>query len=157
MPTYHISFWNVENLFDVNRSPRRTEKLERVVGKELTGWTQSVLDKKIAQLASIIRQVNNGKGPDLLGVCEVENEHVLKLLAKALKPLGRTYEIVHADTNDERGIDVAFLYDGTLFKAEKSFSHFIVKRTATRDIVQVNFRTAKGRLFVAVGNHWPAR
>ncbi len=157
MPSYHISFWNCENLFDVEKSPRRTDKLERAVGSELKGWTQAVLDKKIGQLASIIKQLNAGKGPDILSVCEIENRYVLELLAKALKPLGRTYEIVHADTKDERGIDVAFIYDGKLFKAEKTFFHFIVKRTATRDIVQVNFKTAAGRQLVLVGNHWPAR
>lgn len=157
MPNYHISFWNVENLFDIENSPRRTDKLQRAVGSELKGWTQAVLEKKIGQLASIIKQLNGGKGPDILGVCEIENRYVLQLLTKALKPIGRTYEIVHADTKDERGIDVAFIYDGKLFKPEKTFFHFIVKRTATRDIVQVNFKTAKGCTFVVVGNHWPSR
>jgi endonuclease/exonuclease/phosphatase family metal-dependent hydrolase len=157
MPNHYIAFWNLENLFDIENSPRRTEKLTRTVGKELAGWTQAVLDQKIAQLVSIIRQMNAGQGPDLLGVCEVENRHVLELLAAALAPLGRNYDIAHADTQDQRGIDVAFLYDADRFTNEAQFSHSIVKRSATRDIVQVNFRTAAGRLLVVVGNHWPSR
>ncbi len=154
---YHLAFWNVENLFDIEGSPRRTEKLTRTLGDAIVGWTQQLLDRKISQLASVIRRMNNGRGPDLLGVCEVENRFVLELLVQALAPLGRNYGIVHHDTEDQRGIDVAFLYDQALFQPQNVFSHFIMKRTATRDIVQVNFQTSRGRLFVVVGNHWPSR
>jgi hypothetical protein len=54
--------------------------------------------------------------------------------------------VVHADTGDARGIDVAFIYDDTLFQvplplAESVFFHVVMRRTATREIVQVNFKT----------------
>jgi len=157
MNDYYIAFWNVENLFDIKDSPRRLEKLERVLANELTGWTNDVLDRKISQLASIIRQMNQGNGPDILGVCEVENEHVLDLLKNALTPVNRNYKVAHENTQDRRGIDVAFIYDGDLFTAENQFSYFIVKRLATRDLFQVNLRTNSGRLLFVVGNHWPSR
>jgi hypothetical protein len=157
MTDYYVMFWNLENLFDVENSPRRTEKLQRTIGRELRGWTAEVLARKISQLGSISRQVNGGRGPDLAGVCEVENEYVLDLLVAELAPLGRDYRVAHADTADNRGIDVAFIYDAALFTAEDKFSHYIVKRSATRDLFQVNFRTNAGNLLILVGNHWPAR
>jgi len=160
MPAHHIAFWNLENLFDIQDSPRRSEKLQRTLGSELKGWTQDLLDAKVRQLAAIIRQINEGRGPDLLGVCEVENAHVLELLRDALAPLGRDYRIAHADTADQRGIDVAFIYDGARYQVPDGeiFSHFVLRRTATRDLFQVNFRTKPaGRLLVAIGNHWPSR
>jgi hypothetical protein len=157
MPDYYVAFWNVENLFDEEHSPRRTEKLERTLRGELEGWTRDVLDRKVQQLASIIRKMNGGQGPDLLGVCEIENEFVLTLLVNALAPLNRSYEIADADTSDARGIDVAFIYDSALFTAEERFSHVIVKRFATRELFQVNFRTTGDKLLVVVGNHWPSR
>jgi hypothetical protein len=49
----------------------------------LKGWTAAVLDKKLQQLAAIIQQFNQGRGPDILGVCEVENV---------------TVEVFHADS-----------------------------------------------------------
>lgn len=157
MPSpYQIAFWNLENLFDIEGSPRRSEKLARALGKSIKGWKQDRLETKINQLASIIRQIGNN-GPDILGVCEVENDHVLKLLVQALAPLGRTYAIAHHDMSDRRGIDIGFIYDADLFEVEALFSHVVLRRTATRDILQVNFRTRKDRLFVVVGNHWPAR
>jgi hypothetical protein len=157
MNSYTFAFWNVENLFDVEDSPRRSEKLQRAIGKDLQGWTQALLDRKVAQLASVIHRMNDGRGPDLLGVCEIENAYVMELLVQALAPLGRAYAVAHHDTSDERGIDVGFIYDGSLFTAEAQFSHVVMKRTATRDLFQVNFRTSKGRLLVVVGNHWPSR
>ena len=153
MPDYYVAFWNVENLFDEEHSPRRTEKLERTLRGELEGWTRDVLDRKVQQLASIIRNMNGGQGPDLLGVCEIENEFVLTLLVNALVPLNRNYEIAHADTSDACGIDAAFIYDSALFTAKERFSHVIVKRFATRELFQVNFRTTGDKLLVVVGNH----
>ncbi|MFQ5901848.1 MAG: endonuclease/exonuclease/phosphatase family protein [Thermodesulfobacteriota bacterium] len=157
MSDYYVAFWNVENLFDVANSPRRTDKLSRVIGRELTGWTAGVLNRKVQQLASIIRQMNQGRGPDILGVCEVENEYVLRLLLDKLNIAGRNYNIEHHDMSDRRGIDVAFIYDQNLFTADAQFSHYIVKRTATRDLFQVNFRTSSNNLLVVIGNHWPSR
>lgn len=155
--SYQIAFWNLENLFDIEDSPRRTEKLQRTIGRDIKGWTQALLDRKVSQLASVIRQMNGGRGPDMLGVCEIENAHVMELLAAALAPLGRDYAIAHSDTQDRRGIDVGFIYDAALFTPEAVFSHFIIRRSATRDLLQVNFRTQAGRLLVVVGNHWPSR
>jgi len=154
---YYTAFWNVENLFDVVNSPRRSDKLQRTLGRELSGWTEARLGRKIAQLASVIRKMNDGSGPDLLGVCEVENDHVLQRLATACALPGRNYQVAHHDMSDNRGIDVAFLYDADLFSAELTFSHYVVKRTATRDLFQVNFRSAAGNLLVVIGNHWPSR
>lgn len=157
MVDYYIAFWNVENLFDAVDYPHRTDKLQRTLAGELTGWTASIRNRKIHQLASIIQQMNEGNGPDILGVCEVENDHVLDLLVNQLHIPHRNYNIVHHDMSDNRGIDVAFIYDQNHFNAEDWFSHFIVKRTATRDLFQVNFRTHYNNLLVIIGNHWPSR
>jgi Predicted extracellular nuclease len=159
--TYLVAWWNQENLFDEEDSPRRSDKLKRVLGSSIAGWTPALRDRKISQLASVIAAMNEGTGPDLLGVCEVENAFVLQALADAVTALlpARRYEMVHADTSDERGIDVAFLYDPTLFSAppDQRFQHVVMRRTGTREIVQVNFTTHRGRTWAVFGNHWPSR
>lgn len=158
MPSrYHVAFWNLENLFDIERSPRRSEKLERAIGNDLVGWTQPLLDTKIEQLRKIVRQMNGGQGPDILAVCEIENAHVVRLLANALAGPGRVYDVAHHDGGDQRGIDVAFIYDTARFTAVELFSHFVMRRTATRDVLQVNFRAATGGTLVLIANHWPSR
>ena len=172
MQQHFMSFWNVENLFDIENSPRRGDKLQRAIGKDLKGWDVSKLSRKIGQLSKIIQMMNHGQGPDILGVGEVENEYVLQLLVQTLGPLCRNYKIVHADTQDRRGIDVAVIYDGDKYEVEKGvlnannpselkelvFNHFVMRRTATRDILQVNFLTkASGQRIVVIVNHWPSR
>ncbi len=159
---YYIAWWNLENLFDVRSAPERPEWLQKNLDKELVGWNAAVLDAKLDRLATVIGRLNGGAGPDLLGVCEVENRRVLaKLLAKLELP-EREYALVHSDTKDQRGIDVAFIYDSRLFRKPRQshvFNHVVLKRNATRDIVQVNFRTrgADSRDLVVIGNHWPSK
>ncbi len=164
MPTtYYVAWWNLENLFDEEHAPpsRRSDKVFRAIEHDIAGWTPALRDRKIAQLASVIAQMNSGAGPDLLGVCEVENRYVLDLLVQQVAHHlpGRKYEIVHADTDDARGIDIAFLYDPKHFTAPQKevFFHVVMRRNATREIVQVNFKTAKGRTWSVFGNHWPSR
>ena len=151
----------------MENSSRRSEKLARTIKKELKGWSEKILNRKISQLSKIISRMNENNGPDILGICEVENRWVVEKLMDSLKGLHQhKYEIIHADTKDGRGIDVAFIYDANKFEIERDpssrsklvFSHFIMKRRATRDILQVNFITKGLRnRVVLVGNHWPAR
>jgi len=159
---YFFAWWNLENLFDVEHSAERPEWLQKKLKKELKGWDSVVLHTKIQQLASVINQMNDTKGSDLLGVCEVENKVVVEKLLAALNIPGRDYAVVHADTNDARGIDVAFIYDSVLFETPATneiFNHVVLKRNATRDIVQVNFQTksAQKNTLVVLGNHWPSK
>ena len=157
MDTYYITWWNVENLFDIEGSEDRPDYMKSRLRSELKGWDESVLDKKLNQLAAIITKLNDGLGPDILGVCEVENKLVIDKLMAKLESLNRNYEVAHHDGSDNRGIDIAFIYDADLFTAEEQFFHVILKRSSTRDLFQVNMRTNKGREFILIGNHWPAR
>ena len=160
MDQHFIAWWNVENLFDVEGTPPpdRPEWLASALASELKGWTAEVLAKKIAQLVWVIKQMNNGAGPDLLGVCEVENKRVLLKLVSALGDLGRNYQVIHHPSDDGRGIDVAFVYDADKYGwGGQLYDCAVQKRTATRDIIQANLTTSKGTEFIVIGNHWPSR
>lgn len=169
MKEYYIAWWNLENLFDVDDSPNRSDKLQRTLKDELKGWSEGILDRKIGQLSKIISKMNNNMGPDIFGICEIENRSVVDRLVNSLAAglhNHHEYKIAHADTQDERGIDIALIYDSTKFNIEKNpqtgkdlvFSQFILKRVATRDILQVNFKSkASGNRLVLIGNHWPSR
>ena len=156
MRDYHVAWWNLENLFDEEDAValgRRTDKVSRTIDGDIAGWTPRLRDRKIHQLASVIAGMNMRRGPDLLGVCEVENRFVVDRLVDAVNavlPVPRSYRVVHADTEDARGIDVAFVYDDTLLEVpapleDSVFFHVVMRRNATREIVQVNFRTYRCR------------
>jgi len=154
MEKIFCAWWNVENLFNVENYQGRSDKLSRILQKEIKGWNEEILSIKLNQLAQIINKLNNNKGPDILGVAEVEDKDVLEQLKNKL--VRDTYSIVHVDSPDRRGIDVAFIYDATIFEHGEIFHHFVMKRTATRDIVQVNMKY-KNKHIVFIGNHWPSR
>lgn len=162
MGTYHLGFWNLENLFAPASFSDRLPWIASAMKGDLKGWTQARFNKKIDQLARAIAWMNDQEGPDLLGVCEVENRFVLEKLVEALagKVPNRDYQLVHADAErDQRGIDTAFLFDANRLSVneEEVFSHFVMRRTGTRDITQATFSTASGNEFVAMANHWPSR
>jgi predicted extracellular nuclease len=162
MADYLVGFWNLENLFAPEGFPAREPWIARKNASDLKGWTQALFDRKIDQLASIIVQMGGGQGPDLLGVCEVENRFALEALSDRLDQLlpARNYSIVHADsTKDKRGIDTAFIFDKNrlVIIETEIFSHFVMRRTGTRDITQCTFVTNSGNHLVALSNHWPSR
>jgi len=162
MPNHFVAFWNLENLFAPEGFAGREPWIAQAVAGDLNGWTQALFDTKIHQLASIIRQMNGSLGPDILGVCEVENAFVLQQLTARLNAqiATRNYTVVHVDsTLDQRGIDTAFLYDAAKYTVDPTaiFSHFVMRRTGTRDITQATFITQAGRELIALVNHWPSR
>ena len=107
------------------------------------------------------RTDERGAGPDLLGVCEVENRFVVDLLVDSVKARlpGRNYDVVHADTDDARGIDVAFIFDPGILTAPQS-EVFLLRCDATQRHARagaVNFQTHRNRTWTVFGNHWPSR
>ena len=160
--TYRIGFWNLENLFAPENFPTREPWIAKALASSLAGWTDVLFRRKISQLATIITQLANGAGPDILGVCEVENRFVLDQLVAEIngRLAARNYGVVHADSAlDKRGIDTAFIVDQNVFTVEPDsvFSHFVIRRTGTRDILQATFRANTGHELVALCNHWPSR
>lgn len=158
MTKHYLTWWNIENLFDTCNSSHRPDWLAKTLKKELKNWDDKILDKKLTNISSIICKINNCKGPDIIGVCEVENRNVLEKLIKKLSCLQRNYKIIHHNTDDKRGIDVAFIYDAAKYTHKgKIFSLEIMKRNATRDILQIELFTKKGNKLTILGNHWPSR
>lgn len=159
---YCIAFWNLENLFAPEGFADRLPWLAERLASELKGWTPELFSRKLDQLTRILQQIHGGRGPDLLGVCEVENRFVLDQLCERLNAAlpKRHYRPVHADNSrDGRGIDTAFLVDGKRLSHNPAsfFSHFVMRRTGTRDISQATFQTKAGRELVVLCNHWPSR
>ena len=162
MPDHYLAFWNVENLFAPEDFADRPERLRSKIGSDLAGWTEALFARKISQLASIVGQLNGGAGPDILGVCEVENRFVLDRLVAALAEAlpDRQYQVLHADSElEKRGIDTAFVFDGARYYVDPAlvFSHFVLRRTGTRDILQATFTTEAGNDLILMCNHWPSR
>lgn len=153
MAKLKIAFWNLQNLFD-------TELSEIAADFEYTpaeGWDQDAFDAKITNLSQVIDLMHNEQGPDLLGICEVENKKVVKKLINACQR--DDYDIAHIDSEDIRGIDTSLIYSKDIFEIiGDPKGHNVHLRYPTRDIFQVDLKVkendAKMTVFV---NHWPSR
>lgn len=156
-----IAWWNVENLFDTTNDVDRLPQFgsdDEFTPHGSREWTMNRYEHKLRNVASVIRLMNDGEGPDILGVCEVEHEHVLRELSRRYLA-DKNYEIVYHESPDARGIDVSFMYKADVLDLLSWGSRripFPTDEPPTRDIVFAEFQHEAERL-VCIGNHWPSR
>ncbi|MEG0518875.1 MAG: hypothetical protein RR555_08415 [Bacteroidales bacterium] len=112
-----VMFWNVENFFDPFDQTGMTGDHDFTPrGKNFWTWKKFV--KKRDDLAKVIllSREEYGVYPAMIGLCEVENWFVLNQLVTQT-PLARIgYKVIHKDSPDHRGIDVALLYNPAVVK-----------------------------------------
>lgn len=162
--TVCVGFFNVENLFD-------TLDQENVRDSEYTPdsdklWGTERYNKKLDDLGRVISELGADLHPNglaVLGLAEVENRDVLEDLVRNPAIADRNYQIVHHDSPDRRGIDVALLYDPTRFKVTSHRAFFLDLGTQengdtifTRDQLLVSGELEGEAVHVIVA-HWPSR
>lgn len=145
--------YNVENLFDTEKDKLINDE-EFLPGSEKQ-WTKERYKKKLDDIARVLTSIDDEDLPEIIGLAEVENRRVLEDLIKTKAMSRGHYAIVHQDSPDERGIDVALLYRPTEFKM-LSFDVIPITGSRTRDILHVSgkFGNESFHFFV---NHWPSR
>ena len=160
---YTIAFYNIENLFDIHNNPLKND--DDFIPGSRKRWTLKRYKNKLRKLSFAISSIgfkDTLSHPAIVGLAEVENAKVLQELidSKHLKDL--PYAFVHYESPDERGIDVALLYDKNLFKVihSKTFSIELTDENNevdyTRDILLVTGEF-KGEKIHLIVNHWPSR
>jgi len=160
---YTIAFYNVENLFDIYDDPATKDDDFTPEGKKK--WDEKRYQRKIKKISSVISQIGveeSGFPPAIIGLAEVENKRVVLDLINTENLKYSDYGIVHYDSPDERGIEVALLYRKKVFELlhSETFTLFIYdeegERDFTRDILLVKGKL-KGQLVYFIVNHWPSR
>lgn len=150
-----IMFYNIENLFDTIDDPLTDDK-EFLPGAE-SKWNTEKYNTKLSHIAGVI---DSAKFPLLVGMAEVENKSVMNDLVKQPNLAAKGYSFVHFESPDERGIDVALLYNANQFKVLASKSLFIAfdkePDERTRDILYVKGEL-DGEVVHVFVNHWPSR
>jgi hypothetical protein len=159
-----IAFYNLENLFDTIDTPG-------VIDEEFTPsgpnkWTRQRYLEKLNNMALAISRIGEDEGwkggPAVLGVSEIENRQVLEDLVKHPFLKGSNYQIVHYDSPDLRGVDVALLYRPGFFRVTASASPELElyddekERIYTRDQLVVS-GIFDGELMHFIVCHWPSR
>lgn len=157
---YKVMFWNIENFFDTINDPEvRDDEFTPEGPKE---WTGAKYMKKLANVERVVFDVaaQDKIYPVVVGFSEVETRSVLEDIVATEKLAPASYRIVHYDSPEARGVDVAFIYRPAQFKLEGSRP---VKADVpelpdfrTRDILTM-WGTIEGEPFYFMVVHWPSR
>lgn len=112
---YLVGFYNLENLFDIYDDPVKNDEEFLPDGKNK--WTQDKYEKKLHNLATVIKDIAKeaGRYHTILGISEIENRLVIEDLVSQPEIADANYQIVHYDGPDRRGVDVALLYNPKQF------------------------------------------
>jgi len=175
--------FNVENLFDAKDDPDKADydylpielkqseehkdacaelRFESWQNRCLNiDWNEDVVTQKLSVIAATIKQVDNGRGPDVIALQEVENNSILERLRTEFLSESAYEPAVLIEGNDSRGIDVAFL--SRLPLAAEPQLHDLVfegdfadRVDDTRGILQADFEMPDGSILTGFAVHFPA-
>lgn len=158
-PVASIMFYNVENLFDTEDDPLINDQEFLPNGERR--WNAYRFNAKLNNLAKVIVNTGNWEPPAVIGLCEIENRYVLERLVA--QPALKTwkYKIIHKNSPDERGIDVAAIFRDDIFYP-LGYNYFSPVPEGseipnTREILYVYGILAGTDTVHLFFNHWPSR
>lgn len=159
-----VAFYNLENLFDTIDDPLKRDEASPIM--EMKANRSDVYQQKVKNMARVISNIGTDmakNSPAIIGVCEIENRDVLEDIVNDPLLLPKDYGIIHFEGPDRRSIDVALLYQKSLFRPIDSSSHELKiyddltrRRVYTRDQLLVSGEL-DGDLIHIIVNHWPSR
>lgn len=151
-----IAFYNVENLFDTQDDPKKRDDDFTPDGRNK--WSTGRYEKKLKNLSRVIQSMDHGHGePAIIGLAEVENRTVAQDLGNTIIPNG--YVVIHQESQDARGIDLALLYRKDIVKELDEDFHrisFSESGYTSRDILYFKGKVGPEVLHIFL-NHWPSR
>jgi predicted extracellular nuclease len=153
------AFYNLDNLFDTIDDSSHNDDDFTPNGKYK--WTNERYKIKLKNMNKVITDMVDGSAPDILGVCELESQLAFADLLQT-KGLKNNFKIVHFDSEDERGIDVALAYNHKKFTVleAQNFKVVMSQDTSdrTRDILYVKLKSQiNNDTLVAIVCHFPSR
>ena len=155
---YCIVFYNVENLFDPEKDPKKNDDAFTPSG--FYHWTYKRFYKKLNDIAKVFLSINGWAPPDIIGLAEIENANALSKLCYTTGLKAYHYHYVHYDSPDARGIDVGLLYRNDRVEILESYPISVVfpfePASKNRDILYVKALIAEDTMHLFI-NHWTSR
>jgi predicted extracellular nuclease len=154
-----VMFYNTENFFDTENDPTKND--EEYLPDSKLKWDEKKYQNKIDHISQVIDSVAGPGFPSLIGLCEVENEKVLKDLCSRSGMKSMDYGILITSGQDDRSIDVGLLYDKSQFELKGWQSVNVtspeIPDYKTRDVLFATFSFNKKEVLHVFVNHWPSR
>ena len=182
IPDVTIMTFNVQNLFDNVDDPGKDDKAYLAIAAKQNDdhifecneipvaswrdeclnldWSDAAIEFKLSVLAEAIRQINDGRGPDIIALQEVENAGILDRLSKEYLADSGYLPAILFEGQDLRGIDVAFLSKLPLAEPAKlhplRFPDHPEREKDTRGVLEATFVLPDGALLTGFSVHFPA-
>lgn len=154
-----IGFYNLENLFDTIDDPNTNDADFLPDGSYQ--WNTERYERKLANMSKVISLVaKEYGGPVAMGVSEIENERVMLDLVNHPYLKSFNYGVVHHDSPDRRGVDVALIYQKDRFKVIDKVPYRLVTADTsfrTRDQLLVKGVIDGIDTVHIIVNHWPSK
>ncbi len=154
-----IAFYNLENLFDTIDDPN-TEDSEFLPDSKLN-WDTKKVSKKIENISKVLLGIGKTNPPEIIGLCEVENQNILTDLIQLSDLKKHNYQIIHKESPDFRGIDVALIYRQEKYTPIKNewikINFPFDPDYTTRDILYSEGKLVNGDTVHIFVNHWTSR
>ena len=135
--TSTIAFYNVENLFDTIDG---TNDDAEFLPSAKNAWNSIRYMEKLKHIREVL---NTAEKPLIAGFCEIENADVVRDIYMNQKDF-KSYALVHHDSKDARGIDVAMIYDKSkLTLVSDGIIRFVLpgdSLPSSRDILWAKFK-----------------
>ena len=151
-------FYNTENFFHPSDDSLKADDEFTPGGSR--HWTYKRFNQKLLSISKVIISAGSPQPPGLIALCEVEDARVLRLLVNGPLLERFNYSIIHFDSPDERGIDVALIYSEAVFRVISARVIGIPvtnPEDPTRDILYVSgILCGVDTLHIFI-NHWPSR
>ena len=149
---------NCENLFDTQHDSLKQDN--EYLPEAVRRWTKKRYWRKLNNIGQELLSVCDDGVPDIVALCEVENDSVMRDLTKRSLLRGAGYQYVMTQSPDLRGIDVALLYQPLTFALDTSFALRVTPvgdMRPTRDILYVRGRVISGDTLHVYVVHAPSR
>ena len=127
-------------------------------------WSPAVYERKLARVADVIKTINNGLGPDILVLEEIENLGVLNKLNNEYLAASGYKTAILIDGKDDRGINQAVLSRLPLNEPAYNFPIPLVERSGasrkdpshTRGLLRVILTLPDGQPLTVYAVHLPS-
>ena len=154
---FRVMEYNVENLFDTRHDTLKHD--DEYLPGGLRGWNYERYSQKLAHIAQVVVGVGEWTPPALIALCEIENGHCLNDLTRYSQLRQLNYKIVHYESDDARGVDVALLYQAHRFRPihSRPIRFVLPSGKTTRDILYACGALPNGDTLHLFVNHFPSR
>jgi len=159
VPPVRLMFYNVENLFDPFDDSLTNDDEYAPGGDRYWSWRR--MTDKLNNISKVITAVGEWDLPAIVGFCEIENRFVVHRLITETPISKFNYQLVHRESPDKRGIDVALIYRPDKFEVEEERFFRITNpdepHRTTREVLYVRGIIGNVDTLHVFVNHWPSK